>query len=205
MSLRLNWTVTLIIVCTGVFFLQILNLFDWSYFAFTPAYAFERPWTFITSMFLHADITHLFFNMFALFVFGLPLERIIGSQRFIVLYFLSGILGSIGYILTSSNPFIPAIGASGAIYGVMGTLAMLMPNAMVFIFGLVPMPMFMAVIFWTLSEFLGLFAPSNIANGAHLGGLFLGLVYGYYLRKQAEKNAPKQHKIHIEGYADWER
>lgn len=205
MALRLNWTLTFIILITLVFIIQQLDFFDWTYFAFTPAYAFDRPWTFVTSMFLHADISHIFFNMFALFVFGLPLERILGSQRFFILYFLSGILGSIGYIVTTSDPTIPAIGASGAIYGLMGTLAMLMPGAMVFIGGFFPMPMIFAVFFWTISEFLGLFAPSNIARGAHLAGLFLGIAYGLYLRKQAEKNKPKHQNIHIEGYADWER
>lgn len=205
MALRLNWTLTFIILCTFVFILQQFDFFDWTYFSFTPAYAFDRPWTFITSMFLHADTSHLFFNMFALFVFGLPLERILGSQRFFVLYFLSGILGDIGYMVTASNPFIPAIGASGAIYGLMGTLAMLMPQLTVFIGGFFPMPMIFAVFFWTISEFLGLFAPSNIARGAHLAGLFLGIAYGLYLRRKESKNRPKRQIVKLEGYADWER
>ncbi len=205
MVLRLNWTLSFLLICTAVFILQVLDAFDWTLFAFIPAYALERPWTFVTSMFMHADLSHLFFNMFALFVFGLPLERILGSQRFFVLYFTAGILGSVGYMITSSDPFIPAIGASGAIYGLMGTLAIMMPELTVFVGGFVPMPMVFAVFFWTISEFLGLFVPSNIARGAHLAGLFLGIAYGFYLRKQQEKNRPKKHKIRLEGYADWER
>lgn len=137
-------------------------------------------------------------------MFGLVLENRIGSGKFVFIYFLAGIVGSIGYTLTATNPMIPAIGASGAIYGVMGTLAVLMPFAMVWIGGFFPMPMIFAAIFWTISEFLGLFAPSGIARGAHLGGLFIGFLFGLYLRRQESKYQPKRKKIHLTRYADWE-
>jgi membrane associated rhomboid family serine protease len=201
---QLNWTFTFLIIAVIVFFLQLTNIFDWRLFAFTPAFALEMPWTFITSIFLHADLTHLLFNMFALLMFGLALENRIGPRNYLIIFFIAGILGSVGYILTARNPLIPAIGMSGAIYGLMGALAMIMPGTMVWIGGFAPMPMIFAVFFWGISEFLGLFSPSNIARAAHLGGLLVGILYGLYLRKQEAKRK-QSHKIKISGYADWER
>ncbi|MBI2543011.1 MAG: rhomboid family intramembrane serine protease [Candidatus Aenigmarchaeota archaeon] len=202
MNLKLNWTLTFLAVCVVVFLFQMMGLVDILTFGFTPALAIQQPWTFVTSMFMHGDITHLFFNMFALAMFGLILESKIGSRNFFIVYFLSGIAGSIGYIITTSNPNIPAIGASGAVYGIMGTLAVLMPAATVWFGGFVPMPMAFAVVFWTLSEFFGLFAPSGIAHGAHLFGLFIGLGYGFLLRKQEHRTMHR--RIKLDGYADWE-
>lgn len=203
--MRLNWTFTFLIIAVVVFFIQISNIFDWRIFAFTPAFALEKPWTFVTSIFLHADLTHLFFNMFALLMFGLALEGRIGTRNYLIIFFLAGVLGSVGYMLTARNELIPAIGMSGAIYGIMGALAMLMPGAMVFLGGFFPMPMIFAVFFWGISEFLGLFSPGTIARGAHLFGLIIGVLYGLYLRREETKRKPRHHKIVISGYADWER
>ena len=203
--MRLNWTLTFLIIAVVVFFLQLTNIFNWRLFAFTPALSLKMPWTFITSIFLHADLTHLFFNMFALLMFGLALENRIGSRNYLMIFFIAGILGSIGYMLTARNPLIPAIGMSGAIYGIMGALAMIMPGTMVFIGGFFPMPMIFAVFFWGISEFLGLFTSGVIARGAHLGGLLIGIIYGLYIRKKESKYRHKTRKIHITSYADWER
>ncbi len=203
--MRLNWTLTFLIIAVLVFFLQLTNIFDWQLFAFTPALAFDMPWTFITSIFLHGDLTHLFFNMFALLMFGLALENRIGARNYLIIFFVAGILGSIGYMITARNPLTPAVGMSGAIYGTMGALAMIMPGTMVFIGGFFPMPMIFAVFFWGISEFLGLFTPSSIARAAHLGGLFIGILYGLYLRRQESKGKVRRRKIELTGYADWER
>ncbi len=203
--MKLNWTLTFFGIAVVVFFLQNMEFFNWRLFAFTPELAFEMPWTFVTSIFLHADIAHLFFNMFAMIMFGLALESRIGSNKFLVIFFASGILGSIGYMLTSTDPSIPAVGMSGAIFGIMGTLAILMPTTMVFIGGFFPMPMIFAVVFWGISEFLGLFVPSGIARGAHLGGLLIGVLYGFYLRMQESKHKPRHRRVEISGYADWEK
>lgn len=148
---------------------------------FVPSQIFDKPWTVVTSIFMHADFPHLFFNMFALFVFGIQLESAIGSRRFLVLFFLAGVVGNVGYMVTSSNPDIPALGASGAVFGIVGAMAVMRPLAMVYI-GYAPLPMILAAFLWGVSEFLGLFVPSNIARGAHLGGLFIGLAYGIALR-----------------------
>lgn len=182
----MKWTFVFLITAVIVFFFESTVSINWNYFSFTPNLALTRPWTFITSIFLHADISHLFFNMFALLIFGSVLESRIGSRGFIIIFFLAGIIGSIGYMITANNSSIPAIGASGAIYGVLGALAILMPRMIVWVWG-IPMPMIAAAGFWTLTEFLGFFYPSSIARGAHLGGLFVGIVYGLYLKNQERK------------------
>jgi hypothetical protein len=136
----------------------------------------------VTSIFFHADLNHLVFNMFALYFFGSHLERMIGGRLYASLFFISGIVGNLGYMVTASSPKIPALGASGAIYGVIGSLAILAPFMIVLIYGLVPLPMIAAAFLWALMDFLGLFIPSGIAHGAHLGGILVGAVFGVYIR-----------------------
>lgn len=174
-------TFILIITMVSVFILQ--NTFDIDYLAFTPALALQRPWTFVTSMFLHADVSHILFNMFALFFFGIYLERFISMKEYMLLFFASGIVGNIGYMLTAVDSTIPVIGASGGIYGIMGCLATLRPYAIVYIY-FAPMPLILAAGLWAVSEFLGLFVPSYIAHGSHLFGLLIGFFFGLYMRKR---------------------
>jgi hypothetical protein len=172
-------------ICIIVFILELVFPYE-QYFSFTPSLAFERPWTFITSIFLHADIAHLFFNMFALFMFGLYLEARVSKKEYLLLFFSAGFLGNIAYLLTSPSASRPAVGASGAIYGILGTLAILYPSLIVYV-GYAPMPMIIAAIFWAILEFLGMFTPSNIAHQSHLAGLIVGVLYGFYLRKHKRK------------------
>src|SRR4030042_1234041 len=125
-----RWTFVFIALSFLLFvFQQTTNL--WIYLAFFPAYALRFPWMFITSVFLHADLSHLLFNLFALYFFGSSLERRIGGRLFVALFLLSGIFGNLGYMITASNPYVPGLGASGAIYGVVGTLAILVPFVVV--------------------------------------------------------------------------
>ena len=176
-----RWTYIFILLSLVGFVLQYVTS-SWVYLAFFPALVLEYPWMFITSIFLHADLSHLFFNMMALFFFGTYLERMIGRKSFLVLFLVSGVIGNLGYLFTASDPLTPAIGASGAIYGVVGTLAVLAPLMMIFIYGIIPLPMFVTAILWTLLDLVGLFTPSGIAHGAHLGGMVVGVIYGLYLR-----------------------
>jgi membrane associated rhomboid family serine protease len=182
---KARWTMTFIAICVATFFLEAFFPLS-ELFAFTPSYAFEEPWTFITSIFLHADIMHLFFNMFALFMFGLYLETRVKERQFLSIFFAAGIAGNIAYWLTSPMGMIPAVGASGAIYGIMGMLAVLYPGLIVYVLYM-PMPMIFAAVLWFLLEFTGMFTPSNIAHQAHLAGLVLGALYGFYVRKQRNK------------------
>ena len=180
-----TWTFIFIAACTIIFFAELASpLFD--SFAFVPTLAFKEPWRFVTSIFLHAGFDHLFFNMFALFMFGVYLESVIGHKHFVLLFFIAGILGNVAYMLLSPASDVPAVGASAAIYGIMSMLAILRPSLIVYV-GFIPMPMILAAAVWTVMEFVGLFVPSDIAHEAHLVGILIGVVYGWLIkRRQAE-------------------
>ncbi|MEM0053419.1 MAG: rhomboid family intramembrane serine protease [Nitrososphaeria archaeon] len=180
------WTYIFILVCVIMFVFQNLTAY-WIYLAFFPRYSLEMPWTFITSIFLHADFEHLLFNMIALFFFGLGLENIVGRKLFAIIFILSGIVGNIGYLIADPLSGIPGVGASGAIYGIVGTLVVLTPFRRVFLYGFLPIPLILLVILWALIDFAGLFSPSTIAHSAHLAGLIVGILFGIYFRRYLVK------------------
>jgi len=144
-----------------------------------------EPWRIITSMFLHGSLEHLFFNMFALFVFGNVLERKMGGNIFTLIYLVSGIIGSIGFVL-SSGPSASALGASGAIFGIIGALVVVAPNMTVYLFGGLPMPMYAVGILYVAIEIFAFGKADNIAHSAHL----LGLVGGFITAKAYEYMGP---------------
>jgi membrane associated rhomboid family serine protease len=183
---RVRWTYILIGVCAFVYLLQNVaaNWNGWGYLAFFPAFAFQYPWMFVTSIFLHASIDHILFNMIALFFFGTYLERMVGSRLFLLVFFIAGIVGNFGYMLTAPGSTVPAIGASGAIYGVIGMLAVLTPMTMVYVYFIVPMPMVVFAAVYAVLDFVGLFTPSDIAHGAHIAGLAVGILLALYLRQR---------------------
>jgi hypothetical protein len=183
---RVRWTYILIGVCVFVYVLQNLaaNWNGWIYFMFLPAFAFQYPWMFVTSIFLHASIEHILFNMIALFFFGTYLERMVGPRLFLLVFFLAGIVGNFGYMLTTWGSIVPAIGASGAIYGVIGMLAVLTPMTMVYVYFIVPMPMVVFAALYALLDFIGLFVPSDVAHGAHIAGLAVGIAFALILRSR---------------------
>ncbi len=142
----------------------------------------SRPWTLLTSLFLHGGIGHILGNMITLYFFGRALRTLVGDRRFIIVYFLGGILGSIFYVFLAP-PLSICIGASGAVFAVGGVLAVMRPKLRVLVFPVpVPVPLWAAVIggFVIISFF------PNVAWQSHLGGLVFGLVAGYFLRRQEE-------------------
>jgi len=142
-------------------------------------------WRFITAIFLHGSAVHLIYNMFALLFFGVLLEKLIGSKRFLGLFFVSGIVAN----LVSVWFYPSSLGASGAIYGILGVLIMLKPMMMVWAFGLI-LPMFIAGILWIVGAVIGIFIPSNTGHIAHLSGVGVGVLFGLFLlvRKKKKKN-----------------
>lgn len=147
----------------------------------TPLYFWHMPWTIVTNLFVHGGLWHLLANMLTLFFFGRFLRGLVGPRSFLVIYFLGGILGNIFVLLFPSYPDIPVIGASGAIFALGGTLAILTPKLRVFVFPIpVPLPLWVAVIggFAIMTFFPG------VAWQGHLGGLLFGLVAGFVLRSR---------------------
>ncbi len=162
-------------------------------FIFDPALALSQPWRFVTSMFLHADMTHIFFNGFALLMFGPLLERKVSTRDFLMIYFGAGLLGGLLYYATylaGIIPAIPALGASGAIYGILGACALLFPDVRIFFMGIIPMSMRTAAVAWFVMEFLGTFnMDSGVASAAHLGGLIFGLACAWCLKGRKEEHS----------------
>ena len=119
------------------------------------------------------------------------LERRIGSKKFLTLFIVSGIVGNIGYLTTayiSNNTFVPAIGASGAVYGVVGALAILYPRMPVLIYGIIPMPMIVTAFLYVMIDFFGLFMPTGVAHGAHIGGMIVGIIFAIIERTNVRIN-----------------
>ncbi|MFC1988286.1 rhomboid family intramembrane serine protease [Chloroflexota bacterium] len=152
-------------------------------FGLTPQYFLQQPWTIITNLFIHSpfpSIGHILANMVTLYFFGSHLIRLVGERNFLIVYFLGGIVGNILYLLWG-HPFIPAIGASGAVFAVGGALTVLRPKLPVFIFPIpIPIHLWIAVI----GGFLIISFFPNVAWQAHLGGLLLGLGAGYLFRRK---------------------
>lgn len=139
-------------------------------------------WQLVTYMFLHGGFWHILLNMLGLFFFGPETERTLGTRRFVALYLVSGILGGIGWLLLTGNQTGICLGASGAIFGVLGAFAALFPDRPVTLLVFFVLPVTMRA--RTLAIGLGLFTllamigqPGHIAYAAHLVGGLAG--YGY--------------------------
>ena len=147
-----------------------------------PVGVLARPWTVVTSLFLHGSIGHILANMITLYFFGRYLCALIGGKKFVTVYFAGGILGNIFYVLLAP-PLSIAIGASGAVFAVAGVLTVMRPKLRVFVFPIpAPLPLWVAVI----GGFLIISLFPNVAWQAHLGGLAFGLTIGYFFRKREQ-------------------
>lgn len=171
-------------ICVLMFAMQILIPQVTFLFQLKPSRIFETPWTLITHMFLHGSFMHLLFNMWVLYLFGNRLERKIGSKNFLYLYMLSGLTGGIGYTLLSATD-IPAVGASGAIYGVFGCLAILEPELIVYVQFFIPMKLIHAALLFAFIDFASLGANDMIGHAAHLSGMAIGFYIGKKLKNSA--------------------
>ena len=136
-------------------------------------------WQLITYQFIHQGFGHLLSNMMGLYFLGPETERALGTNRFFALYFLSGILGGLGWSLLS--PYGSCVGASGAIFGVLGAYAALYPNRELILIFLpfVPIKAWLFVLLIGAYEFMHVLAGpgGHIANAAHLGGGLVGYIF----------------------------
>ncbi|MDP4039806.1 MAG: rhomboid family intramembrane serine protease [Candidatus Pacearchaeota archaeon] len=161
--------------------------------------AFFQPWRFFTSIFLHGGITHLFYNLFALLLFGSILESLIGERKFMLIFFVTGILAN----LIAVNFYDSSLGASGAIFGIIGALIVVRPFIFVWAFGL-PMPIIVAGILWAIGDVIGIFVPSGTANVAHLFGMFFGLIFGILYRKKRVRRKKQKVVLNEGAIRKWE-
>jgi len=161
-------------------------------FALIPALFFGgHVWTLFTYMFLHGGFSHILFNMLALWMFGTMLERVWGSREFLKYYLITGLGGGLCYALFNMGSFIPTVGASGAIYGLLLAYAVMFPNNIIYIWFVIPVRAKYFAIIFGIIEFLASFNPgSGVAHLAHLGGMVMGYVYLKWGKASAITNAP---------------
>lgn len=170
-----------------------------------------QPYQLVTYMFMHGSFGHLFFNMFALWMFGNTLERIWGPNRFLLFYFVCGIgaglaqelVQYIQYLTTlqgydnvriAANHIIPmseylnmltTVGASGAVYGILLAFGMMFPNSTIYIYFAIPLKAKWFVLIYGIIElFAGFTSVDNVAHFAHVGGMLFGLVLILYWKKK---------------------
>ncbi len=144
-------------------------------------------WQPITYLFLHGGFFHIFFNLLALWFFGVELENVWGTRRFLTYYFLCGVGAAVSNLLLTPlfTVPLPTIGASGAIYGVLLAFGMLFPDSPVYVYFLFPIKAkYFVSIFIAIELFYGVTGTQNgIAHFAHLGGAFVGFLYLLYYKK----------------------
>ena len=148
-------------------------------------YATPLPvyFNFLSSMFMHGGVMHIFGNMLFLFIFGDNLENAIGHVRYAIFYLLCGFAAAAGQIVMDTDSIIPMLGASGAISGVLGGYVLLFPRrevrAIIFNFA-TTVPAFVAIGIWIVYQIvLGYLTPSGtggVAYAAHVGGFIAGLL-----------------------------
>lgn len=153
------------------------------------------PLTLLTSMFLHGNLFHLFWNMLYLWIFGNNIEDFLGPIRFIIFYIISGFGASLVHIIFNPNSQIPVIGASGAIAGVLGAYLILYPRArvltLVFLFFFIRIMLIPAAFFlglWFLFQVLNIGIGGGVAWFAHIGGFLVGIaLIKIYSRRRKKK------------------
>jgi len=164
---------------------------------FYPGSAFFRPFQLITHMFMHADIGHLFFNMFALYMFGTALESVWGMRRFLLFYFISGFGAMLLYLFVKYIEMnymgaptylenVPMLGASGAVFGLLAGFGFMFPESRIMLL-IPPIPMkakYFVLIYGAIELFLGVSGiSSGVAHFAHVGGALCGFLLLLYWRK----------------------
>ena len=203
-----NLIITNVILFLGMLVNQNFMLSNFA--LFYPASPFFRWWQPITHMFMHGNFWHIFFNMYTLFIFGCVLERMIGTRKFLIFYFVCGLgaaalhvgvqaIQAHGYIsqiaqgsaaaMTAYHnlKLIPTVGASGAIYGVLIGYAMLFPQSqLTLLFPPVTLSAkWMVIIFAGIELLTGVTGTAEgVAHFAHLGGMLFGWLLITYWRKK---------------------
>ena len=136
------------------------------------------PWQYVTTMFLHAGVFHLLINMFVLWMFGMEIANLWGTKRFLVFYFLCGLGASA--LHTAMTPFLGvgamAVGASGAIAGVVVAYSLLFPDRLILLMFIPMRAKWVAPFYIGYSVLMGFNNDDNIAHFAHLGGALAGLL-----------------------------
>jgi uncharacterized protein len=199
-----NISITHLLIISNIFvFIVVLSLSSFnpsvfSFIALNPTTLINDfyLWTIISSMFMHASISHLFVNMLSLLFIGGFIEKIVGRKRFFSIYMISGIAGGLLFVVLSllfgsSNLFgtganVAAVGASGALFGIAGLMMILTPNLPVYMM-FIPIPVkskYAIPGLLVVIALISVFGGWPVGNSAHFGGLIAGIIYGLYLKNR---------------------
>jgi len=179
-----KWVRFFLIANVVIFFAQQTMAGFTENFWLLPAQALQKPWTVVTYMFLHGGILHLLFNSLVLFFFGPAVESRLGSDRFVILYFISGLTAALFAFFFAYN--IPVVGASGAIMGLMMAYAYFWPRDKFLIYFVIPIEARVLVVAYAaISVFFLRSGGGGTAHYAHLGGLVGSFLYLQFLSRNA--------------------
>jgi membrane associated rhomboid family serine protease len=203
-----------LMIIMGIVFLLQMFVSGWFdlYFGLVPVLVWKKYflWQLFTYIFLHGGFSHIFFNLLALWMFGGELENYWGAKKFLFYFFFCGVGAGICTVIFSPYQFVPTIGASGAIYGLLLAFGWLFPNRLIYIYFLFPIPAKYFVIVFGLIEFFSSMqgAGGGVAHLTHLGGLLFGLFYmaypmirqkirrDYYKRKWSQRGPNDRNVYH---------
>jgi membrane associated rhomboid family serine protease len=197
-SYRITPWVGRFIVANSVVLLLLMTLFTspevFRALEFSPSAALSHPWTFVSYMFVHGGLLHLFGNMLALYVFGTAVESRMGSRNFLLYYLFCGIGAAVFSLLLAGIMAVgPFVGASGAVLGVAVAFAMFWPDAELIVFPIpVPIKARTLVIGLVALDVIGsrLWPGDGIAHIAHVGGALFG--YLFFRVQSLSRRAPAQ-------------
>ncbi len=192
MTKAVKWLLTANIIAFLIEMVMGINSVFGLYYIGAPGF---HVYQFVTYMFMHGGFMHLFFNMFALWMFGRIIEDTWGWQRFLVYYFVCGIGAALtqeaGQLMGLINPYSMTVGASGAVYGILLAFGMLYPNERMFIIP-IPIPIkakYFVIGYAAIELFEGMASSDGVAHFAHLGGMLFGLLLILYWRKKARRTS----------------
>jgi len=177
-------TVALVVINVVIFFLTLIFGLGFSInaFGFKPSSFLEgKVYTIVTSMFIHASPAHIFFNMIALFLLGSSLEKKVSRGKYLLVYFLGGIIGNLVMLIPFLySPDTIGVGASGAISALVGLGMFVCPGKLVIFPSIIPLPFVVAGALYFLSTTMNLFVPADMQIGypVHMMGIFVGSIFG---------------------------
>ncbi|MDH3364661.1 MAG: rhomboid family intramembrane serine protease [Thermoplasmata archaeon] len=192
---RLSYSIVASVSCGAIFVITILasDTFDVIYsstfadLAFRPRdlLDFGRSYTVLTSMFTHAGPEHLIWNILGLAFLGTMFEQKVGTRPFIIVFMISGVCGTLAFAALGWNHLTAAVGASGAISGVLGALGRMFPNERVafILMPTFPMPIWVFILGYLGLQLIFALGDTNIAVEAHIGGLLAGMITAPYIAK----------------------
>ena len=203
-----------LMIIMGIVFIIQMFITRWIdyYFGLIPLMVWKRYflWQLFTYIFLHGGLSHILFNLLALYMFGGELENYWGSKKFLRYFLYCGIGAGVCTVIFSPYQFVPVIGASGAIYGILLAFGWLFPNRPILLYFLLPIPAKYFVIIFGLIELFSSMQGTGggVAHLTHLGGLVFGIFYmaypvirqkirrEYYKRKWSQKGPGDKNYYH---------